>query len=208
MDFGKISIEWLGHDCFRLKGEGKTLYTDPYNISETEKAELILLTHDHYDHCSPDDIEKIASDKTTIVCNSITAKKIAGKTLIIEEGEEKEVDGTRISAVPAYNTNKPFHPRGMGIGFVVQLGDKKVYHAGDTDFIPEMKNLSGMIDIALLPVSGKYVMNAEEAARAAETIKPGIAIPMHYGSIVGSPDDAERFKELYSGKTVILEKVE
>lgn len=207
MDFGEISIKWLGHDAFEVKWRDKTIYIDPFQISGREKADLVLVTHEHYDHCSPQDIDRIYGDKTKIVCNSATAKKLGGKSkIVVEAGESVEVDGIKIRAVPAYNTNKPFHPRGAGIGFLVELGEKTLYHAGDTDFIPEMKSLSGKVDIAMLPVSGTYVMNAREAAKAAETIKPGIAIPMHYGSIIGSREDAEHFRELYTGKTAILEK--
>ena len=115
--------------------------------------------------------------------------------------------GVIIKAVPAYNLNKEFHPKGYGVGFVIELSGKCIYHAGDTDFIPEMKNLQN-IDIALLPVGGTYTMNAEQAVEAAELIKPKIAIPMHYGSIVGSISDAETFKELYSGRAYILKKGE
>ncbi|MCX5757844.1 MAG: MBL fold metallo-hydrolase, partial [Candidatus Hydrogenedentes bacterium] len=117
----------------------------------------------------------------------------------IAAGERLTVEGIGIEAVPAYNTNKEFHPKKNGwIGYIVTMNDVRIYHAGDTDHIPEMKSIKA--DIALLPVSGTYVMTAEEAARAALDINPRIAIPMHYGTIVGQADDAVRFRDLLQGK--------
>lgn len=207
MEYKGILVDWLGHDSFRIMASGKTIYIDPFNISGGEKADLVLITHEHYDHCSPEDIEKIVSDKTSIVCNSITAKKLGGKKIIkIETGESVEIEGIKITAVPAYNLKKPFHPKGSGIGYLIETEGTTIYHAGDTDYIPEMNELKGRVNIALLPVSGTYVMTAEEAVQAAEAIEPEIVIPMHYASIVGTEENAKRFAELYKGKAVIPEK--
>ena len=207
MEYKGVSIEWLGHDSFRIMGNKKTVYTDPFRISGGEKADLVLVTHDHYDHCSPEDIGKIASEKTTIVCNSITAGKVSGKVVEIESGQSLEIGGVKVTAVPAYNKNKPFHPKGSGLGYLVEISGITIYHAGDTDFTPEMRGLRGKVTIALLPVSGTYVMTAEEAAEAAEAINPEIAVPMHYGAgVAGTEQDAKRFAELYSGRAEILEK--
>ncbi|MEM4663008.1 MAG: MBL fold metallo-hydrolase [Candidatus Diapherotrites archaeon] len=209
MEIGSIELTWLGHAGFRIKGEGLVIYIDPFQIdepiSEEEKADIILITHDHYDHCSPKDIQKISKDKTQIVCNKTTASKLKTKTTVISTNEEKNILGVKIKAVPAYNIGKSFHPKDSGVGFVIEISGKRIYHAGDTDLIPEMHDLKN-IDVALLPVGGTYTMNAEEATRAAEIIKPKLAIPMHYGSIVGTRKDAQLFKELYSGHAQILNK--
>lgn len=197
------NIHWLGHDSFRLEGE-VTIYIDPWKLPpNSPKADIILITHEHYDHCSPEDVAKIQKADTVIVTIPAAARKLKGEVKTVKPWDKITVKGIEVEAVPAYNINKPFHPKEAGhVGFIVNLGGKRIYHAGDTDFIPEMKGLK--VDIALLPVSGTYVMTADEAARAADAIKPEVAIPMHYGEIVGSEKDAERFKELTSVQVVIL----
>jgi L-ascorbate metabolism protein UlaG (beta-lactamase superfamily) len=184
-----------------LSAPGKTVFIDPYKMQDSgDKADIILITHDHKDHCDPESIERLRNDATVIVGPESCAKKIKGlKT--IEPDESIEEDGVEIEAVMAYNKN---HPKGKCLGFVVNLNGKRVYHAGDTDRIPEMKGL-GSIDIALLPVGGTYTMTAEQAAAAAnEDIKPKVAIPMHYGTVVGSVADARKFKKLCKCDVVIL----
>jgi L-ascorbate metabolism protein UlaG (beta-lactamase superfamily) len=190
-------LSWLGHDCFVYQNK-ITLYFDPYEIAGGPPADLILISHDHFDHCSPDDVKKIQTKDTIIVTEADSAKKLSGQIEIIQPGETKTIQGIRIEAVPSYNTNKDFHPKANGwVGFIVTLNGVRVYHPGDTDFIPEMKTIQA--DIAFLPVSGTYVMTAKEAAEAAKVLKPQIAIPMHYGAIVGTADDAKEFKELLKG---------
>jgi len=151
------------------------------------------VTHDHFDHCSPDDVDKIVQPETVIVTEKDSAKKLSGTVKIVKPGDSLAVDDVKIEALPAYNTNKDFHPKANGwLGFVLEMDGVRVYHAGDTDFIPEMKALN--VDIALLPVSGTYVMTADEAVEAALAINPGVAVPMHYGAIVGDSSDADVFK--------------
>lgn len=198
------NIKWLGHSGFKIKGE-KTVYIDPFKIKGGEPADIIIATHGHFDHLSPEDIKKVQSGKTVVVAPPDCSQKISGNVMPISPGESLVAHGIKIEAVPAYNTNKNFHPKANGwIGAVVTISGKRIYHAGDTDKIPEMAMLKN-IDIALLPVSGTYVMTAEEAADAANIIMPKIAVPMHYGSIVGAKSDAERFRSLCRCKAEILE---
>ena len=197
-------ITWLGHSSFKLTGE-KIIYIDPFQIKEEEKADIILITHEHFDHYSPEDVEKIKKENTIIVTTPVTAEKIKGNVKTVIPGDELEISGIKIEAVPSYNTNKKFHPKNdKKVGFIITINGESLYHAGDTDLIPEMEHIKA--DIALLPVSGTYVMTSEEACEAAELIKPKYVIPMHYGSIVGSKDDALKLKQLYKGETVIFEK--
>ncbi|PUA32074.1 MAG: Zn-dependent hydrolase [Candidatus Terraquivivens tikiterensis] len=204
IEFEGVRISWLGHDAFRLKDE-KTIYIDPYRIKGKEAADVILVTHEHFDHLSVEDINKISSERCVIVaarpCAGQLARVRAKEIKYVKPGDELEVEGIRIKAVPAYNTTKfrepgrPFHPKDAGgVGYVVTMKGISIYHTGDSDFIPEMRGLK--VDVLLVPVSGTYVMTAEEAASAANAIMPRLAIPMHYGTIVGSEKDAEHFKRL------------
>jgi|TARA_B100000315_G_scaffold12218_1_gene11678 L-ascorbate metabolism protein UlaG (beta-lactamase superfamily) len=195
-------IVWLGHDCFRIDGD-KIVYFDPYQISPGTKADLILVTHEHFDHCSPGDIAKIQKPETVIVTEKDAAKKLEGNVKVVRPGQTIDVDEIKIEAVPAYNTDKTFHPKENGwLGFIVDMEGVRIYHAGDTDFIPEMNQFE--VDIALLPVSGTYVMTAVDAMEAALAIRPKLAIPMHYGAIVGGGQDAKDFKIALEGKVEVL----
>ncbi len=193
------NIHWLGHDTFKITGE-KIIYTDPFKIKKNDIADLILITHEHYDHCSPEDIKKLQGPNTVIITTKDCAKKLSGNIRIVKPGDKIKEGGIEIEAVPAYNTNKQFHTKDRGwVGYIFTINGQRIYIAGDTDYIPEMKTFKN-IDIALLPVSGTYVMTAEEAVKAALDIAPKIAIPMHYGSIVGDEGDAKRFAEALKGK--------
>ncbi len=193
--FKKLS--WLGHDGILYQNK-KVIYFDPFQIAGGPAADIILISHDHFDHCSPDDVKKIQTKDTIIVTEADSAKKLTGKIEILKPGETKTIQGIAIEAVPSYNTNKDFHVKAKGwLGFIVTLEGVRVYHTGDADFIPEMKEIKA--DIAFLPVSGTYVMTAQEAAEAAKVLKPKIAIPMHYGAIVGTEEDARKFAELLKG---------
>lgn len=199
------NIKWLGHDTFKIVGE-KVIYTDPFQITKPDRADIILITHDHYDHFSPDDIKKLLKEDTVLVLPKDCSGKIQAKEIVVKPGDKINVEGIEIEVVPSYNTNKNFHPKEKGwVGYIFKVSGKRIYIAGDTDYIPEMKTFKD-IDIALLPVSGTYVMTADEAVQAALDISPKLAIPMHYGSIVGSEKDAQYFAEKLKGKieTIIL----
>lgn len=191
-------IKWLGHDSFLVEAE-KTVYFDPYEIQPGPGADIILVTHEHFDHCSPKDVKKIQQPDTIIVTEKDSAAKLSGDVRIVRPGDALKVEGLNIEALPAYNIDKDFHPKANGwLGFIVEIEGIRVYHAGDTDFIPEMNTIDA--DIALLPVSGTYVMTAAEAVEAALAIKPKLAIPMHFGAIVGGDRDARHFKTALEGK--------
>jgi L-ascorbate metabolism protein UlaG (beta-lactamase superfamily) len=199
-----LDLTRIAHDTFRIAGS-EVVYTDPFKISKSDKADIVLLSHDHFDHLSVEDLEKVCAPGTTIVAShsceaGLKDLKVKGKRFL-EPNAKHTVGKVVIETVPAYNVNKfrepgkPFHPKeAKGLGFVLEMDGVRVYYAGDTDFIPEMKSIR--CDIALLPVSGTYVMTVEEAAQAAEALNPKIAVPMHYGAIVGSNADAEKFKSL------------
>jgi L-ascorbate metabolism protein UlaG (beta-lactamase superfamily) len=202
-------LHWLGHDTFRLDGP-PVIYFDPWQLKgKLPVADLILITHEHHDHCSPDDVRKIRGRDTVILAGGSAAESLSGARAV-RPGDHVSIAGVDIEAVRAYNLDKfrapgvPFHPKESNhVGYVVTFGGVRVYHAGDTDGIPEMDGLQ--CDVALLPVSGKYVMTAEEAAEAAHTLNPQIAVPMHYGSSIGSPGDGKRFAKMYGGEVALLE---
>ncbi len=192
------NIHWLGHDTFKIDGE-KIIYTDPFKIKKQDSADIILITHEHYDHCSPEDIKKVQGPDTVIVSTPDCTGKLSGKVKTVKPGDRITVKGIEIEAVPSYNTNKQFHTKDRNwVGYLFTVNSRRIYIAGDTDYIPEMKNIKA--DIAFLPVSGTYVMTADEAVPAALDIKPDIAIPMHYNSIVGTDKDAKKFAEGLKGK--------
>jgi L-ascorbate metabolism protein UlaG (beta-lactamase superfamily) len=203
------NLHWLGHASFRLDTQ-KIIYFDPWKLTESEKhADIILVTHDHFDHFSTPDIKLISTEKTMILTDKSVAAKLKKEKFAYKEikplipGDSLEVDGVKIVAVASYNTNKEFHTKDSAkLGFIVTVGGITIYHAGDTDVIPEMKGY--VADIALLPVGGTYTMTAEKAVEAALIIKPKIAIPMHYGDIVGTISDAQKFKQLLEGKTEVM----
>lgn len=200
----KNQIIWLGHDSFKIKGE-KTIYIDPWKLKDGDPADIILITHDHFDHFSQEDINKVCTDDTVLVTNKTVATSLTGPVRTVQAGDKLSVQGVEIEVLAAYNTNKQFHPKSAGgLGFIIDMSGEKIYHSGDTDLIPEMEDIH--CDIALLPVSGTYVMTAEEAVDAAKRIKPKLCIPMHYGDIVGSQKDAQRFKEMCPCETLILEQ--
>ncbi len=202
------ALKWYGHASFAIESS-KIIYIDPWNIpASAPKADLILVTHSHYDHLSPGDINRLKKEGTTIICSEDCLAKLSGDVKAMSPGQELEVKGVKIKAVSAYNPSKAFHPRNnKWLGYIITIEGASVYHSGDTDLIPEMKDL-GKVDIALLPVGGKYTMSAEEAAKAADIIKAEVSVPMHYGAgVIGDEKDAKRFVELCQGQVRILEEV-
>jgi len=200
------NIKWLGHASFKIVGE-KTIYIDPWKLKKRDKADIILITHYHYDHFSPADISKIQTDQTVIVLPEEDEGKLKGNIKKIKSGDSLNIDEVIIEAVPAYNINKSYHPKEKGwVGYIIKMRGFSIYDAGDTDFIPEMKKIK--VDIALLPIGGTYTMDAEEAAKACAAFNPEIAIPMHYGDIVGSIEDAKKFKKISPVRVEILKKEE
>lgn len=199
------NLTYFGHDTFKVVSDGVTIYTDPFALTTKDRADVILITHGHRDHCSPEDVARILTDTTVIVTVTDCVEKLAGMGTIrvVKPGEKIAIEGVSIEAVPAYNTNKKFHPReNAWVGFILTAKGRRIYLAGDTDRIPEMKAIK--CDIALLPVSGTYVMTADEAVQAALDIKPKLAIPMHYGKgVVGELSDAERFRDALKGKVEV-----
>ncbi|MBS7649207.1 MAG: MBL fold metallo-hydrolase [Thermoproteota archaeon] len=202
-----VKISWLGHAGFRIVGEGKTIYIDPFKIKGGPAADIILVTHSHFDHLSVDDIKKVSSSQTLVIGSKECEAKFRLLGLeykIVKPGMDMDVSGVKVEAVPSYNVGKSYHPKVDGkVGYVVTVGGVKIYHAGDTDRIPEMAGIKP--DVSFLPVGGTYTMDAEEAAQAAKDIGVGIFIPMHYGAIISDKGDAERFRNILGENAVILE---
>lgn len=200
-----VTVKWLGHASFRIAGESSVVYIDPWKLSEAGKdADVVLVSHSHYDHYSAADIDKVASEKTQIVGPADVIDK-QGTGEVIKPGETVQLGAASVTGVAAYNPAKQFHPKSQNwLGFVIAVDSVRIYYAGDTDLIEEMQALED-IDVALLPVGGTYTMDAEQAAAAGERIKPGRAVPYHWGDIVGSQRDAERFAERCSCEVTVLQ---
>jgi L-ascorbate metabolism protein UlaG (beta-lactamase superfamily) len=198
------NITWLGHDAFKIAAS-KIIYLDPFQLDgDLQPADVICITHEHHDHCSPEDVAKIQREDTVVIAAENCRGMLEGDVRYVKAGDTVAIGELTIEVLPAYNVNKHFHPKEAGgVGYLLTVDGSTIYHAGDSDPIPEMEGLE--VDIAMLPVSGVYVATADEAVEAANKIRPKLVIPMHYGSIVGSRADAERFKELWSGEVVILE---
>jgi len=211
-----VTIKWLGHSGFLIT-DSDVIYIDPFVLPENATAaDFVLATHDHYDHCAVDSIKKLQKNDTRIIGTMDCIIKFTGKINSMTPNEYfLYPNGLRIDSIEAYNINKSYHPKNFGLGFVITIDGKKIYHAGDTDNIPEMSKLKNLsIDVALLPIGGTQTMNMEEAAEAAKIINPKFVIPMHYNSgkygINGLDADPQKLKELLKDtniKVVILKPV-
>ena len=217
MQFGSISVEKIIHSAFKIQGKKAVVYMDPWKLPPgSDMADLVLITHDHFDHCSPEDIKKVVRPGTVIVGNSKVKKKLEGiHGIDFRESlpdQNIEIDGLTVRTFPSYNINKfkdgknLYHPKSEGdLGFILGIDKMSLFYVGDSDNIEEFKLLSVTgINIALLPVSGTYSMTWQEAVEACKVINPDIAIPMHWGEVVGSITDAENFKKNVSCRVEIL----
>jgi L-ascorbate metabolism protein UlaG (beta-lactamase superfamily) len=208
-----ITIRSLGHASFQIKADGKVIYIDLKKYGKvfetTEKADVILVTHAHADHCSAEKINKVRTKDTAVFAPRQAISKIGGIVQTLKPNEEVMIGNIKVRAIEAYNTHrfkstgKPWHPKGYGVGYFITVADKTIYHAGDTDFIPEMKKL-GHIDVALLPTGDKYTMDNNEAAEAAIALNPKVAIPMHRWDT--DPREFKKKVEAKSDSKVVLLK--
>lgn len=206
-----VELTWFGHDSFRINGELR-IYIDPWQLPANQPpADVVLITHSHQDHLSVADLTKLRGDQTRIIGpETVRAEAKELPFEVIKPGQQIQIDHVCVQAVPAYNLNKfrepglPFHPKEAGfVGYIVELDGKRIYHPGDTDAIPELAEAKD-VDVFLVPVSGTYVMTADEAAEAVKIVQPKLAIPMHWGTIVGEQDDAEKLASLVEVPTRIL----
>jgi L-ascorbate metabolism protein UlaG (beta-lactamase superfamily) len=205
-------IHWLGHASFRINGpphsDGPVIYIDPWRLPpNSPKADIILVSHDHHDHCSPEDIEKIEKKRTMIIASPRAVEVIGERAHAMRPWQVAAnlPKGGSIRTVPAYTLDHVYHDRAYeGLGFVISWQRKDIYFAGDTDLIPEMANIC--CDIALLPVGGAYTMGDEEAVEAVKMLRASIAIPMHFGrEIPGSRDNGRRFAQMVNGGAKAVE---
>ena len=195
------NIEVLYHSSIRIKKEN-TIYIDPFKIDRNyNDADIIFITHDHYDHYSEEDIDKVINENAVIVIPEELLTKVLKKginknaIITVEPNQKYMVQGIKFETVPAYNTNKIFHPKENGwVGYVIEINGIKYYIAGDTDITEENKKVK--CDVAFVPVGGTYTMDFKEAAQLVNEIQPKVAVPIHYGSVVGTKQDAEEFIKL------------
>ena len=197
-------IHWLGHASFRIEDGATQLYIDPWKLPPgSPKADVIFITHAHYDHFSPEDIAKIKKETTTLFAPRDVAYQLDGIVISVTPGQSFAIGELKIRTIHAYNLEKKFHPKQNNwIGYLITLSEgQRIYHSGDTDFNPEMRNV--VADVALLPCGGTYTMSGKDAATAANAFKPHTVIPMHWGDIVGTKEDADELKKMFKGETVI-----
>jgi L-ascorbate metabolism protein UlaG (beta-lactamase superfamily) len=205
-----MKIKWLGWDSFKLNLGGKTIYIDPISGNYDETGDIVLVSHGHGDHCDPGVLDKIRDEKTTVITSVPNAVNVNG--IGLHPGEKLNLDEISIYAVHAYNIVRmrepgiPFHPKGFGVGWIIEYSGKRIYFLGDTDLIPEMRDIDD-VDLMLIPVSGKFVMDIEEAIETVKLIKPIKVVPMHYGTVDVVSGDKPRRVELEADVTVFKEKL-
>ncbi len=202
-----MRLKWLGHASWKINTGGKTIYIDPYQGDYDEKADIILATHSHQDHCDPSKINLVKGEKTVIVAPPDCASKVGAPVKSLKPGEKATFGKVTVEAVEAYNFKRfrspgvPFHPRGLGVGYIIRSEGKTVYHVGDSDFIPEMKKLKG-VDLLLIPSGGTYTMDNKDAAEAAVAIRPKAVVPMHIWD--SDPGELKRNVESVSDVKVVV----
>ena len=189
---------WFKQSAYRWDGDGATVYIDPWGVPEgAPEADVIFITHAHDDHFLPEEIQRLTGKATQIVAPRDIAAELSGKVQPVSPGDTVEAGGIKGQAVPAYNIAEErleMHPKENGwVGYLLQLGDTTYYHAGDTDHLTDLETISPQV--AFVPVGGTFTMNASEAAGLVRIMSPQLAVPMHYGFVVGSPSDAERFRQ-------------
>jgi L-ascorbate metabolism protein UlaG (beta-lactamase superfamily) len=193
-------VTWFKNSSFRWQGDGLTVYFDPWGITDPTPADVILITHSHYDHFDPEDIERIRTSDTKIAGPADVAKELSGDVTAVAPGDDVEVGGVKARCTPAYNVEEErldFHPdRNRWVGYVLDLGGRVFYHAGDTDHLPELEAVRA--DVAFLPVGGTFTMDAHQAAGLARAMTPGLAVPMHYGFVAGTAADGPAFRDAAS----------
>lgn len=199
-------VTWTYHAGFRIDRDGKVIYLDPWRLSTTiATADVVFITHPHFDHFDLSDLQKVVGPNTKLVMPPDCEYSGPGQVIHAQPGQSLTVEGIQVQVIHAYNINKEYHPREKNwLGYVLTVGGVTFLHPGDTDDTPELRAVSN-IHVAFVPVSGTYVMTASEAAAAMNAIQPQVAVPMHWGAIIGSRADAEQFRDLFNGTTVILD---
>lgn len=209
-----LNITVYTQSCIRISCDEGVVYFDPFRMKEApHDADYILVTHDHFDHFSPEDIDKVSKSGTILIVPEKMLVKAGEVSHLVRQIEtvsvdqKRVIDGLKIETVPAYNVLKPFHPKSAGwVGYILITEDKRIYVAGDTDITKENKQVK--CDIALIPIGGKYTMDAKKAAELINTICPSVAIPTHYGSVVGSMNDAKVFSDHVKAPTEVEIKLQ
>lgn len=208
------NIEVFTQSSIRVKSGVGTIYIDPFRMKEEpHDADYVLITHDHYDHFSIEDIHKVIKNTTILVVparmedDARELEREVGEIVTVKPGAYKELSGLELETIPAYNTAKPFHPRrAEWVGYILRVDGKRIYIAGDTGLTKEAKQVR--CDIALVPVGGTYTMDTKRAAELINTIRPEYAIPTHYGSIVGKQSDGQTFAQLVKSSVKVVEKIQ
>lgn len=208
------NIEVFTQSSIRIRSSIGTIYVDPFQMKEEpHDADYVLITHQHYDHFSVEDIRKVVKNETILVVpeqmedDAREVERDVSSIVTVKPGVYREIRGLEIETIPAYNTVKPFHPRrAEWVGYILRIEGKRIYIAGDTGATREAKQVK--CDIALVPIGGTYTMDPKRAAELINTIRPEYAIPTHYGSIVGKQTDGQTFAGLVKSPVKVVEKIQ